>query len=105
MKHLRLNRYGDVQSFVATPCTPVYAPVPMVASILDLLNVGYLITSPLFLVFAIFWLWMLVDSLLKREWIWAAFIFFSGFTAIIYFFFVYRATPSATRGFDLPGAT
>ena len=37
--------------------------------------------------------------------IWAVFIFF-GFTfaSLLYFFLVYRAAPSATSGFELPGA-
>src|SRR4029077_4247862 len=36
---------------------------------------------------------------------WALFIFaFPGFGAFWYFFYVYRNSPSATRGFELPGA-
>src|ERR1041385_4475515 len=77
----------------------------MVASILDLLQMGgFLLTSPLFLIFGAFWIWMLVDSVLKREWIWTVFICLSGIAAILYFFLVYRNAPSATRGFELPGA-
>ncbi|HPY29726.1 MAG TPA: tetratricopeptide repeat protein [Verrucomicrobiota bacterium] len=52
-----------------------------------------------------FQLWMLVDALRRREWVWAALIFFfSVLTAVLYFFLVYRAAPPATRGFELPGA-
>jgi tetratricopeptide (TPR) repeat protein len=52
-----------------------------------------------------FQLWMFIDAIRRREWIWAAFIFFfSILTALLYFFLVYRAAPSATRGFELPGA-
>jgi tetratricopeptide (TPR) repeat protein len=58
-----------------------------------------------FLLFALFWLWMLIDALRRREWLWALFIFIGwGFSAMFYYFAVYRAAPSATRGFELPGA-
>ena len=73
----------------------------------DALNPEYLIHNLwLLLVFA-FQLWMFVDAVRRQEWIWAVFIFISfGLTALIYYFLVYRAAavPSATRGFELPGA-
>jgi tetratricopeptide (TPR) repeat protein len=48
---------------------------------------------------------MLVDAIRRKEWIWVLFlIVFPGFSALWYFFFVYRDSPSATRGFELPGA-
>ncbi len=54
----------------------------------------------------LFSLWMFIDALRRREWLWAVFIFFGfGFSAVLYFFAVYRAAPSATRGFELPGAS
>ena len=63
------------------------------------------LTSPFFLVATAFQIWMLVDAFRRREWIWAVFILaFSLFTAVLYFFLVYRQAPSATRGFELPGA-
>jgi hypothetical protein len=76
----------------------------MVASILTyLLDLG--ITSPWVLVMSLFWLWMLIDALRREEWLWAILIFFGyGLSALFYFFLVYRAAPSATRGFELPGA-
>jgi hypothetical protein len=50
-------------------------------------------------------LWMLVDAVRRAEYLWALFILlFPGFNAVLYFFLVYRAAPSATRGFELPGA-
>jgi hypothetical protein len=50
-------------------------------------------------------IWMLIDAIRQREWIWALFLFFGwGFSAFFYYFYVYRASPSATRGFELPGA-
>ncbi len=58
------------------------------------------------IVAGIFWLWMLVDAIRRREWVWVLFmVIFSGFTALFYFFLVYRATASATQGFELPGAS
>ncbi len=48
---------------------------------------------------------MLADAVRRKEWVWAVFIFvFSVFAAFWYFFEVYRGSPSATRGFELPGA-
>jgi tetratricopeptide (TPR) repeat protein len=77
----------------------------MVASILDLLDYLPLISSPFFLLLSIFWVWMLVDAILKREWVWAVIIFFgSTLAAAFYYFMVYRGGPSVTRGFELPGA-
>jgi hypothetical protein len=65
----------------------------------------YLISSPVWLIGVAFQIWMLVDAIRRREWIWAVFIFFfSVISAILYFFMVYRAAAPATRGFELPGA-
>ena len=72
----------------------------------DLLNWDYLIHNPwLFLPFA-FQVWMFIDAIRRREWLWVVFIWvFPILNAVLYFFFVYRAAaPSATRGFELPGA-
>jgi len=71
----------------------------------DLANWQFLLTNPAFLVMTVFQLWMLVDAVRREEWIWAVFIFIGfGLSALLYFFLVYRAAPSATRGFELPGA-
>ncbi len=52
-----------------------------------------------------FQLWMFVDAVRREEWLWAVLIFaFPPFMPLWYFFAVYRAAPSATRGFELPGA-
>jgi tetratricopeptide (TPR) repeat protein len=78
----------------------------MFASLIsDALNLEYLIYHPwLLLVFA-FQVWMFVDAVRRQEWFWAVFIFIGfGLSAVLYYFFVYRAVPSATRGFELPGA-
>ena len=64
-----------------------------------------MLANPLFLVLTGFWIWMLVDAIRRKEWIWVLFIvIFPYLNAILYFFLVYRAAPSVTRGFELPGA-
>ena len=65
----------------------------------------YWLRSPPMWVVMAFTLWMLIDAIRRKEWVWAACIFFfPAFAAFWYFFSVYRASPSATRGFELPGA-
>jgi hypothetical protein len=66
---------------------------------------GLLLVNPFLLLPIAFQIWMLVHAIRQREWLWAVFIFF-GFTfaSLLYFFLVYRAAPSATSGFELPGA-
>src|SRR5256885_3737336 len=71
----------------------------------DLANWQFVLTNPAFLLMTAFQVWMLVDAVRREEWIWAVFIFIGfGLSALLYFFLVYRAAPSATRGFELPGA-
>ena len=78
----------------------------MVASLVtNLLNVDYWLSNPWWGLLSLFWLWMLIDAIRRQEWLWAFFIFIGfGFSAFFYYFAVYRAAPSATRGFELPGA-
>jgi len=78
----------------------------MVTSFLaDVLDVGYWLHSPATLLFGAFQIWMLIDALRRKEWGWVLFLLvFPGFSAFFYFFYVYRDSPSATRGFELPGA-
>jgi hypothetical protein len=66
---------------------------------------GLLLANPFLLLPIVFQVWMLVHAVRQREWLWVVFIFF-GFTfaSLLYFFLVYRAAPSATSGFELPGA-
>jgi len=77
----------------------------MFASLItSVLNPDYVIHNPLLLVVTAFQIWMLVHAVRNSEWLWAIFIVIGwGISAILYFFFVYRATPSALRGFELPG--
>ena len=78
----------------------------MLASLVsNLLHVEYWLTNPWLPVVSLFSLWMFIDAIRRREWVWALFIFVGfGFSALFYYFAVYRASPSATRGFELPGA-
>jgi tetratricopeptide (TPR) repeat protein len=67
--------------------------------------VHYLWSSPLALLIFAFQIWMFIDAVRQREWVWALFIIVGfGFAALWYYFYVYRAAPTATRGFELPGA-
>src|SRR5437763_6896916 len=78
----------------------------MLASLVsNLLNVEYWLTNPWLPLVSLFSLWMFIDAIRRREWVWAFFIFVGlGFSALFYYFAVYRAAPCATRGFELPGA-
>jgi hypothetical protein len=71
----------------------------------DVTHWNYLISSPILLLAAAFSIWMFIDAIRRREWLWAVFIFiFPLLNAVLYFFLVYRAAAPATRGFELPGA-
>jgi hypothetical protein len=78
----------------------------MLASLFtELASWDSLFSSPLWILVGGFQLWMFIDALRRREWLWAAFIWlFPLVNAMLYFVFVFRASPSATRGFELPGA-
>src|SRR6266536_5788648 len=79
--------------------------IHLASLISDLANWQFLLTNPAFLLMTAFQVWMFVDAVRREEWIWAVFIFIGfGVSALLYFFLVYRAVPSATRGFELPGA-
>ena len=78
----------------------------MFASLLTLFtNWSYLLANPVWLVLVAFQIWMFIHALRQREWLWAVFIFIGwGISAVLYYFMVYRATPSSMSGFELPGA-
>jgi hypothetical protein len=74
----------------------------------EILNGGLGIGGFIFalLVFA-FTVWMFVHAVRNGEYVWAVIIFiFSGLSALLYFFFVYRASGAGNpmAGFELPGA-
>jgi hypothetical protein len=53
----------------------------------------------------VFEIWMLIDAIRRREWMWVLFMLvFPGLSTFWYFFYMYRGSPSSTRGFELPGA-
>jgi hypothetical protein len=65
----------------------------------------HLLTSPAFWIGTAFQLWMAIHAARHREWAWLVFILvFPVFGSFWYFFQVYRASPTATHGFELPGA-
>jgi tetratricopeptide (TPR) repeat protein len=71
----------------------------------DAMNPEYLIYNPWLLVVFAFQVWMFIDAVRRQEWLWAVFIFIGfGLSAVLYYFFVYRAGLSVTSGFELPGA-
>jgi hypothetical protein len=71
----------------------------------DVTHWNYLISSPILLLLVAFQIWMFIDAIRRREWLWTVFIFiFPLLNAVLYFFLVYRAAAPATRGFELPGA-
>jgi len=71
----------------------------------DLFFIGYLIANPWALLIFGFQIWMFIDAIRRKEYLWAFFIIIGfGFSAFFYYFAVYRNSPSATRGFELPGA-
>lgn len=70
-------------------------------------DVRHILTNPFFLILTAFQIWMLVDAVRREEWLWAALIFFFGaFSAMFYFFMVYRAAKAVegTPSFEWPGA-
>lgn len=52
----------------------------------------------------LFNLWMIVDAIRRREWVWVGILLiFPGISTLWYFFYMFRDS-TATRGFELPGA-
>ena len=71
----------------------------------DLPWVQSLIASPAFWAGSVFQIWMLIDAARRKEWLWMAFMLVMPiFGTFWYFVYVYWNSPSATRGFELPGA-
>ncbi len=71
----------------------------------NLFDIDYWLTNPWLVLMSLFQLWMFIDAVRRREWIWAFFICVGlGISALFYYFAVYRNGPSATQGFELPGA-
>jgi tetratricopeptide (TPR) repeat protein len=75
----------------------------------EVLNGGLGLGATIFAVLVfLFTAWMFVHAIRNGEYIWAVFIFFfSGFSALLNFFMVYRASGGSGNplaGFELPGA-
>src|SRR5271156_3014975 len=68
-------------------------------------SLPYLLGSPFTLAIFAFQIWMFVDAIRQREWMWTLFILLGwGFSAFWYYMTVYRTSPTSMRGFELPGA-
>lgn len=70
-------------------------------------DVRNLLTNPVFLILTGFQIWMLVDAVRREEWLWAAMLLFFGhFTALFYFFMVYRVARASegSPSFEWPGS-
>lgn len=75
----------------------------MVGLILDnLFGLGNWISFPGVGIYGLFTIWMLVDAIRRKEYLWV-FLIMAGM-GFWYFFYIYRNSPSAMRGFELPGA-
>ena len=62
------------------------------------------LSYPPFLIMGLFQLWMIIDAVRRKEWMWVLLMMvFPGFGTFWYFFYIFRSSPS-TRGFELPGA-
>ena len=73
----------------------------MVAGIFSLFGYGWT-SGPIALLYGAFTIWMLIDAVRRREYVWIVLILAGlGFW---YYFYVYRSAASATQGFELPGA-
>jgi hypothetical protein len=65
----------------------------------------YLLRSPVFWLSTVFQIWMLIHAVSQREWMWVVIlIVFPGIGPLWYFFYIYRGSAGAMRGFELPGA-
>jgi tetratricopeptide (TPR) repeat protein len=64
-------------------------------------NWNGLIAFPGLILFSIFQIWMFVDAIRRKEYLWAVLILAG--LGIWYFFYIYRGQSSATSGFELPG--
>lgn len=71
----------------------------MVAAFVD---IGYFGGGPLALAYGAFTIWMLVDAIRRREYLWVVLILMG--LGIWYFFYVYRSGGSSAAGFELPGS-
>lgn len=75
----------------------------------NFLNWESVFSNPIFWVSTAFQLWMLIDAIRQKEWLWVLFLVIGwSFTAMLYYFTVYRSSSSSssssTRGFEFPGA-
>lgn len=76
--------------------------MPLAIMFSGLGDVGGLVHNPLFWVYSIFHLWMLVDAIRREEWLWALFIFlFPVLNSILYFVLVWYPNRGSGPGWNL----
>ena len=74
---------------------PVISPVYHAGSWFSLVGV---------ILVGLFNLWMIIDAIRRKEWMWVVILLiFPGLGTLWYFFYIFRDSPP-TRGFELPGA-
>ena len=65
----------------------------------------FVFSSPITIALLVFQVWMIIDAIRRREWVWVLFILVMPVLGTLWYYFsVYRGSGSATRGFELPGA-
>jgi hypothetical protein len=74
----------------------------MLASILTYIYAFGLSGGSVFGLYGLFTIWMLVDAIRRREYLWVVLILAG--LGIWYFFYIYRSGASSAQGFELPGA-
>lgn len=90
---------------VGSRSEPRYSPSVIFPLIASAAGIWELLAAPGPILFGLFQLWMLIDAIRRQEWMWVAFlVLIPGFSALWYFFHVFRGQSSSTSGFELPGA-
>lgn len=63
-------------------------------------------SSPITIALVVFQVWMIVDAIRAREWVWVLIIVVMPVMGTLWYYFtVHRGAGSMTRGFELPGAS
>ena len=66
----------------------------------------FIFSSPITIALLVFQVWMVIDAVRAREWLWVLIIVVMPVMGTLWYYFtVYRGSGSMTRGFELPGAS
>jgi len=85
--------------------------IPIIFSVMDseqdlspVFHVQSWFSLALMILVSLFNLWMIIDAIRRKEWMWVVILLiFPGLGTLWYFFYIYRNS-APTRGFELPGA-